>query len=364
MSDQVTETPIPRRRRRRSRVLLGAGLAAVVVAAAGVAAFGIDLSNPEPASSSGLPPATGTVTRMTLTETEKVNGTLGYGDATTVSGRGGGTVTWLPASGSTVERGKPVYRRDDKPVPLLYGTLPMYRVLRNGSDGSDVKQLEENLAALGYKGFTVDTSFSGATADAVRAWQDDLGLTQTGTVDPGQVVVAPAAIRVATLRLAVGDPANGPVLTYTGLTREVDINLDVAKQHLVKSGISATVTLPDNSTVEGLVSTVGTVATTSPGTGQNQTTTIEVVVTVADQKALGTLDAAPVTVTLVSDRRENVLTVPVAALVALAEGGYGVQVIEGGTAHYVAVQTGMFGNGRVEISGSGIAEGTVVGLPT
>jgi len=85
---------------------------------------------------------------------------------------------------------------------------------------------------------------------------------------------------------------------------------------------------------------------------------------VTDQTKLGSLDSAPVSVTLVSDTRENVLTVPVAALVALAEGGYGVQVIEGSTTRYVAVKTGMFAGGRVEISGDGIAEGTVVGLPT
>jgi peptidoglycan hydrolase-like protein with peptidoglycan-binding domain len=348
---------------RRSRWVIGGIVLAVVVGAAGVAAFGVDLSSSDPARATRLPPATGKVTRATLTETEKVSGTLGYGDPKTVTGRGAGTVTWLPAAGSTVDRGKPVYRRDELPVPLLYGSLPLYRVLRSGVEGTDVKQFEENLAALGYQGFTVDDEFTGSTADAVRQWQEDLGLKETGTVDASQVVVAAGAIRVSSLTASVGDPATGPILAYTGVTRQVDIALDVAKQHLVSDGIAATVTLPDDSTVEGKVTSVGTVATTSGGNGQ-QTTTIAVVVSVADQKALGLLDSAPVSVTLVSDTRENVLTVPVAALVALAEGGYGVQVIEGGASRYVAVKTGMFAGGRVEISGGGIAEGTVVGLPT
>jgi peptidoglycan hydrolase-like protein with peptidoglycan-binding domain len=348
---------------KRSRwVIVGVGLA-VVAAAAGVAAFGVDLSTSDPAGATRLPPATGKVTRATLTETEKVSGTLGYGEPKAVAGRGSGTVTWLPAAGSTVDRGQPVYRRDELPVPLLYGSLPLYRVLRSGVEGTDVKQFEENLAALGYKGFTVDDEFTGSTADAVRQWQEDLGLKETGTVDASQVVVAAGAIRVASLAASVGDPATGPILTYTGVTRQVDIALDVAKQHLVSAGIAATVTLPDDSTVEGKVSSIGTVATTSGGNGQ-QTTTIAVVVSVTDQTKLGSLDSAPVSVTLVSDTRENVLTVPVAALVALAEGGYGVQVIEGSTTRYVAVKTGMFAGGRVEISGDGIAEGTVVGLPT
>jgi hypothetical protein len=68
-------------------------------------------------------------------------------------------------------------------------------------------------------------------------------------------------------------------------------------------------------------------------------------------------------VAVVADQRKDVLTVPVAALLALAEGGYGVQVVEGSTTRIVAVQAGMFADGRVEISGTGIDAGTVVGMP-
>jgi multidrug efflux pump subunit AcrA (membrane-fusion protein) len=70
-------------------------------------------------------------------------------------------------------------------------------------------------------------------------------------------------------------------------------------------------------------------------------------------------------VVFTSGIRENVLTVPVAALLALAEGGYGVEVVQGSTSTYVPVTTGLFADGRVEISGGGtaIAEGTRVGMP-
>jgi hypothetical protein len=179
------------------------------------------------------------------------------------------------------------------------------------------------------------------------------------------VVVASGPIRVAQTMASAGDPAAGPVLTYTGTTRVVEIALDVAKQHLVRKGTTATVTLPDDTTVAGEVASVGTVATTTPGSGQNASvTTIDVVVSIKDQGALGTLDGAPVSVTLLSQTRENVLAVPVAALVALSEGGYGVEVIRDGQSSYVAVTTGLFADGRVEISGEGIAEGTVVGMPS
>jgi len=380
-NDNPTGEPSHRRRRPRTRVVVGAAVAVLAAAATTAAALGLGPTDDQPSANVGLPPATGAVTRTTLTETEKVSGTLGYGAESSVSARSGlgggggpgggsgsgsGTLTWLPAAGATVERGKPVFRVNEEPVVLIYGSVPVYRVLRSGLSGPDVQQLEQNLSALGYQGFTVDDEFTSATASAVRDWQSDLGRDETGTVDADEVVVASGPIRVAGLKAGVGDAASGPVLTYTGTTRVVDIDLDVSLQHLVKKGVAATVTLPDNSTVEGTVDSVGTVATTSGGTGGGgggSSTTVAVVVAVPDQKALGTLDAAPVTVTLLANRRENVLTVPVAALVALAEGGYGVQVVDGDSAYYVAVQTGMFASGRVEVTGDGIAEGTVVGMP-
>jgi multidrug efflux pump subunit AcrA (membrane-fusion protein) len=64
----------------------------------------------------------------------------------------------------------------------------------------------------------------------------------------------------------------------------------------------------------------------------------------------------------VSQARKDVLAVPVAALLALPNGGYGVQVVQGGATRIVPVKTGMFAAGRVEVSG-GIAQGVMVGVP-
>ena len=342
------------------RITTGAGGVAVLAGAVAVAAAGIGGADPRPAAATDLPPATTPVTRTTLTQTTNVSGTLGYGDAVNVAAHGHGTLTWLPAAGATIQRGQQVYRADDAPVPLWYGGLPLYRTLRSGMSGADVKEVEENLAALGYTGFTVDDDYTSATATAVRKWQHDLGVTENGTVDPAAVVLAPGAIRVAQVKAALGDPAGGQLLSYTPTTRTVTIALDVGKQDLAKVGAKATITLPDNRTIQGTVSRVGSVATAGQ---QGNPATIDVVVDLADQSALGGLDQAPVDVTLTAAQAADVLTVPVAALVALAEGGYGVQVVNGSSVRYVAVKTGMFANGRVEISGSGITAGTIVGVP-
>jgi peptidoglycan hydrolase-like protein with peptidoglycan-binding domain len=356
------------------RRVLVIGSAAVVAAASVTAAaigFGGSEKPPRPAPT-GL--NTEPVTRATLRESQQVNGTLGYGAATLISAHGSGTLTWLPRPGRRVGRGQVLYRTDNRPVMLFYGTMPLYRTLHTGDSGPDVREVETNLAALGYRGFTVDATFSSATATAVRRWQGERGLVKTGQLDPASVVVAPGRVRVATVIAHLGDPAGGPVLTYAGTTRVVTVALEVALQSLVRVGGSATITLPDSKTVSGRVAAVGTVVTggsaESGGAGggggngdNNQPPTIDVTITIADQSKLGTLDQAPVVVDLVSGTAENVLTVPVVALVALAEGGYGVQVVDGSTSHYVGVELGMFADGRVQVSGAGVTEGMRVAVP-
>jgi peptidoglycan hydrolase-like protein with peptidoglycan-binding domain len=330
---------------------------AVIAAAIG---FGGNDSAP-PATTTGLPPATAPVTRATLTQTQLVSGTLGYGTPVTVTAPGPGRITLLPVLGAIVSRGEAVYRTDNLAVPLFYGSLPLYRRLRAGDSGEDVEEVEQNLAALGYPGLTVDAKFTSATASAVRKWQTDLGLPSTGIFEPASVVIAVAPVRIASLAAHLGDPASGHILAYTGTTRAVAVALNVTLQGLVKPGQAATITLPDGKTVDGTVATVGSVAV--PGAREGDPATIDVTVAISDQSSLGLLDQAPVSVTLVSATVENVLTVPVAALVALAEGGFGVQVVIGSTSHYVAVQLGMFANGRVQISGDSVTEGMLVGVP-
>ena len=340
-----------------------------------------------PAASPGLPPATAEVTRTTLVDTTTVAGTLGYGDPVPISAAEPGTLTWIAPAGSTVRRGEPLFKIDQRPVVALYGPLPLYRTLQDGTKGADVKQLERNLAALGYTGFTVDDTYTPATAAAVDAWQADLGLPVTGTVEPGQVVVARRAVRIAADTARAGDTigadtggVGAPVLSYTGTTRRVAVELEVADWALAVTGRTVTVTVPGRGTVTGKITRVGTAVTaqgaapggTTPGGGSSpdagaspaaSTASIEVTVAIADQKALGPLDAAPVDVGFVSDKRKDVLAVPVAALLALPTGGFGVQVVDRGTTRIVAVTTGMFAAGQVEVTGQGIAAGVTVGVP-
>ena len=339
--------------------MVAGGVAVVVVVGGGALMWDRDGSQAQGAQA---PLATAVVSRGDLVDTEKVDGKLTYDGVRDVWTSASGVVTWAPAEGATVERGETLLSVAGKPVTLMYGGSPMYRTLRNGVSGKDVRQLEENLRALGYGGLTVDEEFTGATEAAVEEWQDDRGLDQTGAVDPGQVVFLGGAVRVREVKAPEGKRAvqGQPVLTVAGTKRVVHVDLDADKQDLAKRGAGVTVELPGGATVKGKISKVGGVAETT-GSGQDQKTTVGVDISLGNAKT-GRLDEAPVSVELESERREGVLSVPVEALLALREGGFGVEVADG-SRRLLPVKVGAFGGGRVEVSGSGLREGMKVGVP-
>jgi peptidoglycan hydrolase-like protein with peptidoglycan-binding domain len=353
---------------RRRGYYVTAGVLAVAVGGGGTAAFVMNDQGEPTRPASALPSTTAAITRGDVVDTESVDGNLTYADERTIAAGAAGTVTWTPAEGATITRGKPLLKVDGKPVTLMYGSLPLYRALRQGvADGADVKQLERNLKALGYGAdMTVDDSFTAATAAAVKDWQDDRGLPETGGVDAGQVVFESGAVRVSEVKTAVGGhvaPA-GPALTVTGTERVVHVDLDATKQDIAKKGAAVTVELPDGKQVKGRITEVGTVAKASNTDNQDpgdDSYSIGVDIKVSG-KGIGRLDQAPVTVEMESERGKNVLSVPIEALLALREGGFGVEVVDGGTSRIVPVELGTYGGGRVEVTGPGLREGLKVGV--
>jgi peptidoglycan hydrolase-like protein with peptidoglycan-binding domain len=144
-----------------------------------------------------------------------VDGTLGYGKPFEIYDRLAGTFTWLPVVGAVIGRGGTLYRLNNLPVVLMYGSVPAYRTLKSGvSDGPDVAELNQNLIDLGYDpsgAISDENHFGEATAAAVRRWQKAEGLSETGEVELGRIVFAPGARRVTALHVAVGqDPPGAP----------------------------------------------------------------------------------------------------------------------------------------------------------
>jgi len=361
----MTNRSTDRGRRRGGRAVAVA--AAVVVAAGAVtaAAIGFGGSGGDTPGATGLPPATAQVTRQTMLDTDDVSGHLGYSAQTTLAGRIEGVVTKVPLAGDVIGRGKPIYRVDNQPIVLMFGDVAAYRTLGPGVTGQDVRQLEDNLKALGYGSLGTGTVFTATTANAVKRWQKDQGLPQTGQVELGRIVFAPGEIRIDSIAVGVNQSTGGgeEVLQYTGTGRQVTAQLQVSQQRLAREGSQVQIQMPDGKTVAGRVERVYTVVEEPQDSGSEPQTLINAVISLRDPTAAAGVEAAVVTVVFTADERKDVLTVPIAALVALAEGGYGVEVVEGDTTHYIRVQTGLFAHGRVEISGDGLAEGMTVGMP-
>jgi peptidoglycan hydrolase-like protein with peptidoglycan-binding domain len=312
----------------------------------------------------------------------------------------GTTYTYLPLVGATVKENQRVYSLNDEEVPLLYGAIAAYRAFYVGmSDGADVGELTHDLISLGFgAGLSESNYYSPATATAVEHWQRKLGLPQTGEILLGGVVFEPGPIRVTSVTPSVGQSVGGggggagggggggTVLSATSTTPIVTVDLDVSDEYLVKPGDAVSIVLPDGtSTVGGRIETVGTVATcgggggigtasggpsgggsspcSSAGSGSNSAPTVTLTITMDSTPRLATLDQAPVNVNITTERAANILAAPVNALLALAGGGFGVDVVSGNTSHLVGVSTGLYDSTLVQISGTGIKAGALVQVP-
>ncbi|WP_055566675.1 peptidoglycan-binding protein [Streptomyces atriruber] len=354
--------------RRRTGFLAGAAVLAAAAVGAGVLAVageGPGAGKGKP----GLPSATAKVTRTDLVRSETVDGKIDFAGRRAVKSPVEGTVTVAAREGATVARGQALYERDDKPVTLLYGPIPAFREMKAGDRGSDVLQLERNLVALGLgAGLYVDPRFDEATEAAVKRWQKSLNRTPTGRVGKGDVVFQPEQVKVVSADAALADPVgpDAPVLTVASTRPVVRAVLDESDASLTARGTKVEVTLPSGRTEPGRVT--GTARPDeqeeAEGGGSAEGITVEVTLDGGRSVAAGEDARATANVKFVSESREDVLTVPVEAVVALrgAHGGYGLQTVGDGTSRMVRVRTGMTADGRIEVSGSGIAEGTEVGV--
>jgi len=373
--------------------------AAVLIALAATGGLGV-MSGPtqQALAVQQSPVKTASVEKGTLMAMVSQPGTLTYrarsdGSPYSVINEARGTYTSLPAPGQVISQGHVLYRVNDRPVVLLYGSTPAYRTLSAGETGPDVAELNADLVALGYatRAQLSPTSayFGPATTMAVQKLQAALGATQNGALTLGQAVFEPTAMRVTTLPAQLGGRTQPgqTVMQATSTTREVQVALDASQQTDVAVGDKVNITLPNNRTTAGVVSSVGTVATcpSSSGSGESGTSsaalgtdtcssgsaggstpTITVGVTPSHPAVTGKWDQAPVQVGITTASVRGALVVPVTALLARSGGGYAVEVVAAGrTNHLVPVSLGLLddADGLVAVTGSGLAAGQKVVVP-
>jgi peptidoglycan hydrolase-like protein with peptidoglycan-binding domain len=383
-ADTLDEGPV--QARPRAVPLLAAAGVAAAAAAVGFGAHGLWGSSSRPVVTTAVPVSAAPVVRTDLSSRQQVPGTLGYqGFYIVASELDSGILTSLPSVGATVRRGQALFAVAGQPAVLLYGTLPAWRTFGPGmTPGPDVEQLQRNLAALGFAPGPADGQFGWSTEVAIDRWQQARGITVTGTIPLGAVAFLPGPLRVTALAQPLGAAvqAGTSVLSGTSLTSGVQIWLPVGGAS-VRRGDRVLVTMPDGTTtVPGTVSAVGSVAgppggnqsggSTSSGSGASSSgasgagggtgtgAALPVTITISGALPAG-LDQAPVQVAITEQRADNVLAVPVTALLATPGGGYAVQAA-GPHGRLIPVTTGLFddASGMVAVTGAGLAPGLSV----
>jgi hypothetical protein len=306
------------------------------------------------------------VVRTDLVSRRVLKGRLGYLDVDggLVAGSAG-QVTDLRPEGEVVAPGHALYRLGGEPVLLLTGDVAVTRDLVLGTRGPDVAELN---ATFGVGGDV----FTLSTVAALRQAQEAAGGTPTGVVRPAQAVVLGGPARVGAHAVVdgtvvqAGDPVAG--LALDELVVEVD--LDAAERDAIAAGDEVEVELPSGDDVAATVRSVASVASAAKGAeqgdeqGDDEDQVVEVVITFVEPDAAHGLTGAAVDVSVTDATAEGVLAVPVTALVALAEGGYGVEVVAATGHRLVGVDVGMFSDADdlVEVTGA-LHEGDRVAVP-
>jgi multidrug efflux pump subunit AcrA (membrane-fusion protein) len=359
---------LPRPVRGARRIAIAAGLAVggALLAGAGVWVYSGTAAATDAPEGNTFTGATEEVTLGNLEGDTTVTGTLRYSDSRSIQAGADGTVTALPTPGSVITRGTVLYSVDNVPSFLLNGAMPAWRGFISGmDDGPDVEQLEGNLRDMGYFTATPDEKFRWATVQAIKAWQTANGQPDTGELPLGSVVFAGGDLRVGSISTGVGARVGpgAPVFEATATTQVVEANVKLALQQFAALDTRVTVQLPGGESTTGRISSVGTPTEIDGANGQKQTV-IPIVISLDDPTRVAAFQEASVSVSIPSENLQNVLSVPVGALIAITPQQFGVEVVDAdGSTTKVPVTTGLFAGGRVEISGGGITAGQRVVVP-
>lgn len=359
-------------RRRRFLSLTGGALAAGAVGLAGASgAFSDDppQSDADETNTAVATLPTATIVRGDLGTDREFRASISFGEPWTVTTTAAGTVTMSRPAGAVVDFGDHLVTVDDKPLFLGAGTVPLYRELHRVDTGSrdangdrlelqkgfDVAQLQAFLLGSGHLGdleLEADATFGRQTEAAVKAWQRAVGHSPTGRVDSSQVVFSPEPLRLTTA-LRVGAPFQA--LEVSRATSAVLVDTSNRDRGALSPGTAVTIEVAGSEPAAGVCRKQEQTA----GTDGSRVwrTTID-----ATDDLHGEAGAATVHVTELL--AQDVLLVPASALLALAEGGFAVEVPTPGGTRLVGIDVGEVLDGRAEISGRDVAEGGQVVIPT
>lgn len=130
-----------------------------------------------------------------------------------------GTITAINVeSGEQLKAGETLFNVNERPTVIAQGVIPSYRTLETGDRGVDVEQLQDFLFETRYLKTEPDGKFGTATLNAVKKWQDSLGISSDGIVQASDIIYAaelPARIAIADTTKVGARSMAGDVLAST-----------------------------------------------------------------------------------------------------------------------------------------------------
>jgi hypothetical protein len=318
--------------------------------------------SPSPSAASATDLKTAAVETRDLTASSMTSCPVDYGEEISVGTTATGTVTKLPAVEDIVGPGDSLMRLDDSPVTILKGSIPAWRDFTPWmDDGRDIAQLKKALIALGY----LDKDDVGyyqnrwywALSEAIMDFQEARGLERDDDLARHSILFLPRPVRISSLTLSPGDPVQPgtTILAYTGTEPRITCSLATSERRYAVHGHEVTLEFPDGTKGAALI----TATTPVPASSPDQSATIDV--TIEAPEVEGQENGTVAKVTFTDSLAMGVKAVPVTALVAFTDGGYGVQrVTSDNSLEYVAVATGQFADSWVEITSADPAVGDKV----
>ena len=121
------------------------------------------------------------VERRTLSDVLTVSGEVRREEVQSVRSSITGQVNRVDVEdGATIEVGTDLFSIDGRTAVAVPGEFPFFRPLQVGSEGADVRQLEQILADEGFGVGEIDTLFTEATRSGLAAWQIAHGYGSNG----------------------------------------------------------------------------------------------------------------------------------------------------------------------------------------
>ena len=214
------------------------------------------------------------VERRTLSDILTVNGEVRRDEILRVLSPLDGRVSELGVEeGQAIEAGARVFAIDGRASVAVNGDFPFYRTLQVGSEGRDVKQLEEILVELGYEISEVDTLFTEETRTALAQWQSEQGYgtiaaetdeTVTATLLPNASGYTVGKANSAAFTIVPGEPQSLRSRGFNRTGPKISVSYSVEKVNEGETftvGFQSDTSLTEDLTIDFTVSGTATEGT-------------------------------------------------------------------------------------------------------